>query len=97
VGVIDAVSDEEILLAQRMLAEEEGLFVEPASAASLAGIMKKAREGVFRGKETVVCILTGHGLKDPDIAVRQNEGKIEEVEPREEAVVELLGLGGERP
>lgn len=96
-GLIDAVSDEEILLAQRMLAEEEGLFVEPASAASLAGVMKKAREGVFRGKETVVCILTGHGLKDPDIAVRQNEGKIEEVEPREEAVVELLGLGGERP
>lgn len=93
-GLIDAVSDEEILLAQRMLAEEEGIFVEPASAASLAGILKKAKEGMFQGKETVVCILTGHGLKDPDIAVKQNEGKIEEVEPREEEVVELLGLRG---
>jgi len=95
-GLIDAVSDEDILLAQRMLAEEEGLFVEPASAASLAGVLKKSREGVFKGQEIVVCVLTGHGLKDPDIAVRQNEGKIEEVEPEEEKVVELLGLRGRR-
>ncbi len=91
-GLIDAVSDEGILLAQRMLAEEEGLFVEPASAASLAGILKKSREGTFRGREIVVCVLTGHGLKDPDIVVKQNEGKIEEVEPQEEEIVDLLGF-----
>lgn len=95
-GLIDAVSDEAILLAQRMLAEEEGIFVEPASAASFAGVLKKAKEGAFAGKETVVCVLTGHGLKDPDIAIRQNEGRIEEVDAQEEAVVHLLGLRGEK-
>jgi L-threonine synthase (EC 4.2.3.1) len=78
-GLIDTVTDEEILAAQRMLAEEEGIFVEPASAASVAGVLKKAREGLFQGRETVVCVLTGHGLKDPDIAIKQCEGRVEEV------------------
>jgi len=91
-GVIEAVSDEEILQAQRMLGEEEGLFVEPASAASLAGVLKKSREGFFTGRETVVCVLTGHGLKDPDIAIKQGEGRIEEVGASKEEVVEILGL-----
>jgi threonine synthase len=63
-GRILAVSDEEILRAQRRLAEEEGLFVEPASAASVAGLLRLVREGV-RVRGTVVAVLTGHGLKDP--------------------------------
>lgn len=91
-GLIDTVTDEEILTAQRMLAEEEGIFVEPASAASVAGVLKKAREGLFQGRETVVCVLTGHGLKDPDIAIKQCEGRVEEVGASQEEVIQILGL-----
>ena len=91
-GLIEAVSDEEILSAQRMLAGEEGLFVEPASAASVAGVLKKNREGFFQGSESVVCVLTGHGLKDPDIAIEQCKDQIEEAGPTEEEIIGLLGL-----
>ena len=65
-GRIDAVTDEEILNAYRLIASTEGIFCEPASAASLAGVIKLYKEGYFRGGETVVCTLTGNGLKDPD-------------------------------
>ena len=65
-GLIESVTDEEILEAQSLLASEEGVFCEPASAAGIAGLLKLAREG--RGPEsTVVSVLTGHGLKDPDV------------------------------
>ncbi len=65
-GLIESVTDEEILDAQSLLASEEGVFCEPASAAGIAGLLKLAREG--RGPEgTVVSVLTGHGLKDPDV------------------------------
>ena len=93
---IEAVTDEEILSAQRMLAGEEGLFVEPASAASLAGVLKKNQAGFFQGNESVVCVLTGHGLKDPDIAIEQCRDRIEELEASEEAIVDRLGLSGEK-
>jgi threonine synthase len=66
-GSISAVTDEEILAAYRYLAQEESVFCEPASAASVAGLIKG---GVPAGS-TVVCVLTGHGLKDPDIAIGQ--------------------------
>jgi len=71
-GVIEAVTDEEILFAYKMLASKEGIFVEPASAASVAGVLKKAGQGYFKeveGKLKIVCVLTGHGLKDPDRAI----------------------------
>ena len=68
-GVIDAVSDEEIMAAYRLLAQEEGIFAEAASAAALAGLMKLAARGMDLGDKTVVCIITGHGLKDPDTAL----------------------------
>ncbi len=70
-GVIDRVTDEEILEAWQDLAETEGVFVEPASAASLAGLKKYLDNGDFNPaySKNVVCILTGHGLKDPDRAV----------------------------
>jgi threonine synthase len=67
-GAIEAVSDSEILEAYRDLARREGLFVEPASAASVAGLRKRARAGGLQGLSTVVCVLTGNGLKDPDTA-----------------------------
>jgi threonine synthase len=71
-GLIESVTDEEILAAQELLAREEGIFCEPASAAGIAGLLKLAREG--RGPEgTVVSVLTGHGLKDPDVISRRVE------------------------
>ena len=60
------VTDEEILAAYKLIAEHEGIFCEPASAASLAGVIKLSKAGFFRKGETVVCTLTGNGLKDPD-------------------------------
>ncbi|MBF0493721.1 MAG: pyridoxal-phosphate dependent enzyme, partial [Candidatus Omnitrophica bacterium] len=75
-GLIDKVTDDEILEAYKLLAEKTGVFVEPASAASVAGVIKKSKEGYFpnnSGKKeikNIVCILTGHGLKDPDRAIK---------------------------
>jgi len=68
-GVIDAVSDEEILNAYHRLAQEEGIFSEPASGASVAGLLKMAAGGLDLRGRTVVCIMTGSGLKDPDTAM----------------------------
>lgn len=69
-GLIDMVSDEQILDAYKLLAGKEGVFVEPASAASVAGLLKLAMNGYFKEKAKIVCILTGHGLKDPDRAIK---------------------------
>ncbi len=88
-GLIDSVRDEEILAAYRYVAQLEGIFCEPASAASVAGILKLHRSGYFKGGETVVCTLTGHGLKDPDIVFSVTE-KPKRVAPRIEAVEEVL-------
>ncbi|RJP28701.1 MAG: threonine synthase [Candidatus Omnitrophota bacterium] len=74
-GLIDCVSDVQIIKAYKLLAEKEGVFVEPASAASIAGLLKLQERGYFRkfsknrGNINIVCILTGHGLKDPDRAI----------------------------
>ena len=70
-GRISAVTDDEIMAAYRALARYEGIFCEPASAASVAGVMKVAEAGELQGSETIVCVLTGHGLKDPLTAERQ--------------------------
>lgn len=71
-GVIDTVTDEEIIAAYKLLANTEGILAEPASAVSVAGVIKKQEEELFRKGDVVVCTLTGHGLKDPDIAIRQS-------------------------
>jgi len=76
-GLIEVVTDKEILEAYKLLARGEGVFVEPASAAGIAGVLKKAKEGYFGdarrmahgGQRRIVCVLTGHGLKDPDRAI----------------------------
>jgi threonine synthase len=68
-GLIEAVSDTKILAMQLLIARHEGVFCEPASAAGVAGAARLARDGRLRRGETLVCILTGHGLKDPDIVV----------------------------
>ena len=72
-GLIEAVTDDEILAAYRLLAEREGVFCEPASAAGVAGILKLARENRLPRGARIVCILTGSGLKDPDNAIAQAE------------------------
>jgi threonine synthase len=69
-GVIEAVTDEEILGAYRDLARYEGIFCEPASAAGVAGVRRMAAEGRIDPGATTVCVLTGHGLKDPDTAMK---------------------------
>lgn len=68
-GIIDMVTDNQILAAYKFLASREGVFAEPASAAAVAGVMKMAQKGYFARGSTIVCILTGHGLKDPDRAI----------------------------
>ncbi|KRT63250.1 MAG: threonine synthase, threonine synthase [Chloroflexi bacterium CSP1-4] len=70
-GRIDAVTDDEILAAYRDLAHLEGVFCEPASAAGVAGVRKLVAEGAIDPSATIVCVLTGHGLKDPDTATAQ--------------------------
>ncbi|WP_232695589.1 threonine synthase [Brevibacillus daliensis] len=69
-GQIDSVTDEEILEAYQILAKNEGIFCEPASAASVAGVIKLHRAGKLEKGTTITCVLTGHGLKDPDIAIK---------------------------
>lgn len=73
-GLIDSVTDEEILAAHRLLSSREGVFVEPGSAASIAGLLKAAGEGKVPSGATVVCTVTGHGLKDPQWALRNADG-----------------------
>lgn len=88
-GLIDFVTDDEILSAYKSLAQREGLFVEPASAAGLAGVKKLTAKGYFKKGDKVVCILTGNGLKDPDTAL----GSIappESVEPTLAAVEKII-------
>ena len=68
-GLIDAVTDEQILEAYRLVAASEGVFVEPGSAASIAGLLAVSADGRLPAGSTVVCTVTGHGLKDPDTAL----------------------------
>jgi threonine synthase len=90
-GAIGAVTDAEILDAYRMLASLEGVFVEPASAASVAGLLQGAARGLLERDETVVCTVTGHGLKDPNRAISEIEAR-PAVDATVDAVVEELGL-----
>jgi threonine synthase len=69
-GLIDEVTDEEIIEAYHFLASKEGIFGEPASAASVAGLIKCAKKGLIKPGQKIVCVITGHGLKDPDTATR---------------------------
>ncbi len=90
-GAFNAVSDEEILSAYRMLASQEGIFCEPASAASVAGLLK-VKDQVPTGA-TVVCVLTGNGLKDPDAAITHSNNPLKQsVEPDLDAVAIAMGF-----
>ena len=88
-GLIDKVSDEQILEAYRLVARLEGIFCEPASAASIAGVAQLARQGMFKEGERIVCVLTGNGLKDPDQA-RLHGGQTTVVPADAAALTEVL-------
>lgn len=90
-GTAETVTDDEILLAQKMLAVTEGIGVEPASAASVAGLIKLRNMGVIEDDERVVCVVTGHLLKDPETVIN-NCDKPVEVEASEDAIERVLGL-----
>jgi len=89
-GKIDLVTDEEIVEAYRMVAALEGIFCEPASAASVAGVIKMQKAGLFKEGEIAVCTLTGHGLKDVDIAIAVSQ-KPTTIRANMEDVVRVLG------
>ena len=85
-GWFDECTDDEILAAQKLLAQKEGVFCEPASATSLAGAMRDIKSGKIPEGSKVVCTLTGHGLKDPDTAIKQSSGPMLTVAAELEAV-----------
>jgi len=89
-GWFDECTDEDILAAQKLLAEEEGVFCEPASAASLAGAVRDIRNGRVPEGVKVVCTLTGHGLKDPDTAIKQSMGPMLTVDATLNSVKEAI-------
>ena len=92
-GVIRDVTDREILDSYKLLASRDGIFVEPASAASVAGLIKLIEEGYFKDYADikVVAILTGHGLKDPDIAIKESQNPVE-VKADIDKIIEVIGV-----
>jgi threonine synthase len=91
-GAIGKVTDEEILHAYQLLASKEGIFVEPACAAPIAGLIRCVREGKLPAGSLVTATMTGHGLKDPDRAIQVVSQKIEPVEPTRDAVLKRIGV-----
>ena len=91
-GYINKVTDEEILAAYRLIARSEGIFVEPACAAPLAGLRKCVEQDMIPEGSLVTATMTGHGLKDPDTAISAAGFSPTVVEPTKEAVARVLGL-----
>lgn len=85
-GIIDSVTDEEILAAYKLIAQSEGVFVEPGSAASLAGVIKSVNSGKIEKGSTVVTIFTGNGLKDPDTALNVSNVEVVSLKNDEEEI-----------
>jgi threonine synthase len=89
-GWFDECTDDEILAAQKLLAEKEGVFCEPASATSVAGALRDIQSGKIPEGSKVVCTLTGHGLKDPDTAIKQSASPMLAIEASLEAVKKAI-------
>ncbi|MGC9321005.1 MAG: threonine synthase [Kosmotogaceae bacterium] len=90
-GVIEALTDEEILNAQKLLASSEGVFCEPASAASFGGLLRKVHQGIIHPSDVIVCTLTGNGLKDPEAVLKSVDRPVV-LENSLEAVLQEAGL-----
>jgi threonine synthase len=91
-GYIGKVTDEEILAAYKLIARTEGVFVEPACAAPLAGLIKCVQDGLITQGSLVTATMTGHGLKDPDCAISTAGFQPVVVPPQKEAVMRVIGL-----
>ncbi|WP_456279184.1 threonine synthase [Bacillus sp. AK128] len=89
-GLIDEVTDEEILDAYHLLASTEGIFAEPASAASFAGIIKLRKNKQLEAGKKVVCVLTGNGLKDPNSAIQKVASEPVKVDSNYQSVLEII-------
>ena len=92
-GLIDFVTDEEIIEAYKKVAAMDGIFIEPGSAASLAGVIKNRANGTIKSGETVVCVFTGNGLKDTDTAMRESTIPILKMNDLEEMKRHLRDMG----
>ncbi|MDD3012251.1 MAG: threonine synthase [Candidatus Gastranaerophilales bacterium] len=91
-GIIESVTDEEIIEAYRLLGRCEGVFAEPGSAASIAGLIKSAKAGLFKEGSTIVCVLTGNGLKDPDSAIKYSNCEIKKTSSSMKEIVKVLNI-----
>jgi len=89
-GWFDEFGDDDILATQKLLACKEGIFCEPASAISLAGAMRDIKSGKIPEGSKIVCTLTGHGLKDPDVAIKQSQGQLLTVDATLDAVKKAI-------
>lgn len=89
-GSFQSLTDEEILAAQKLLAEKEGVFCEPASAISIGGVIRDIKAGNIPDGSVVTATLTGHGLKDPDTAIKQSSGQVVEVPADLDAVKRVI-------
>ncbi|MEI8389280.1 MAG: threonine synthase [bacterium] len=91
-GLIDFVTDEEIIYAYKLMASTEGVLAEPASAASVAGLIKANKLGKIEENSTIVCVLTGNGLKDPDSAIKYSGCEVKKTSSNIEDIVKVLGI-----
>ncbi len=91
-GRIDKVTDDEIIAAYKLIARTDGVFVEPACAAPLAGLIKSIRAGLIPDGSVITATMTGHGLKDPDTAIKSAGSEPVVVEAKKEAVMKVIGL-----
>ena len=91
-GIIDSVTDEEIIEAYRIMARTEGILAEPASAASVAGLYKSYKAGKIDEGATIACVLTGNGLKDPDSAIKYSNTPVQKVSSDLEKIAAVLKL-----
>ncbi|NHA36146.1 threonine synthase [Staphylococcus schleiferi] len=89
-GLIDAITDEEILEAYQLMTSKEGIFSEPASNASIAGLIKLHRQGRLKQGQRVVAVLTGNGLKDPDTAIGLLENPIQALPNNKESIIQYI-------
>ena len=89
-GVINYVTDEEIIYAYKLLASTEGIFAEPASCASVAGVIKAMKLGLVEEGKKLVCILTGNGLKDPDSAIKYSQAEIKKTDAKLDEIIKVM-------
>ena len=89
-GKIGCVTDEKIVEAYKLLASTEGIFCEPASAASVAGLIQAHNEGIVKEESDIVCVLTGNGLKDPDNAIKYGNSEVKKAPAELDAVMKII-------